>query len=1280
MRTGDTGSAIPVHSAAGLSYRYTAARAGIRDDGDRAAAAALAAVELVDRLGRELPVRVLSGTAALDLSDWPTALRHLPGDRARAAVRHHATPLAATAPVSVSVSVAPAVTVPAAAVAPVSVVPAVTVPAAAVAPVSVAPVSVAPVSVAPVSVAPVSVAPVSVAPALAAPAGGVDAGTADGEPGGAGPLVVLLDEEPAPELATVPVLVSATATPDGVSVVVRCAPADPWSVSVPAVAEVFAEVFAALLADPLLPSGRASAVGPATRALTLGRLAGRPVDDAPFEAIPTLIERCVDRGPDRPAVSFRDRRLTYRQLDELANGFAATLADRGVTRGDVVPVLLADGLELPVAYLAAMKLGAAFVPLDPGWPADRLRAALTVLRPRLVVVGAGPADPTGPDGFPAEPVSLDRIRPTPARPAVPIAPADLIYGIFTSGTTGTPKCAMNRHDGLANRFRFMTRWFQATGDEVVLQNSRHTFDSSVWQLFWPLTTGGRVVVPEQGGFLDVARTVDVIAAERVTITDFVPSILGLLVAMVDRDPDARRGIATLRHLIVGGEEIDPSTVHRLGELLPAIAVTNGYGPTETSIGMIFHPVVPADGDTIPIGRPIDNCFAAVVDADLRPLPPGAVGEIVVGGVCLGAGYRDAPGRTAEVFVPNPLPEIPGRRLYRTGDLGRLDPDGRLHFVGRRDFQLKVNGVRIEAGEIETAATRLAGVRQAKVIVARDGGSRSLALFVAADHALPEPVLREHLRQLLPRTSVPRHLVVLDALPLTRNGKVDRRALQARLDRTLRDRAARLADDRGGDTLPATVLAVFRAVLGDPDLTPDTDFLAVGGDSLQAVAVTTALAAEHGVPLGVQDLFEQPTPDRLAALLARRRRAPVEPEAELVERDARLPADLVVRAADPRRELRAVLVTGATGFVGSRLVHELLTGTDLRVHCLTRAADDTEATGRVVRALADRGLWTPGLADRLTGHAADLARPALGLAERAWTRLADDCDLVLNVGALVNFLFDYRAHRAANVRGAAELLALATQGRPKPLHHVSTLGVLDTEAARHRLPLSETYDPAVAVPPRSGYSRSKWVAERYLTAARRRGATVTLLRLGEVLPAADNGTPNRHALTHLLLAACHRLGMRPDAPVRSDWTPVDWAARRIVATVTDRSAWGRPMHLLHPTSVDFTELPAGGDRVPRVSCAQFLAALRDAVTDGDRDAAALLALFPTRLGTDEEQLRAVFGTLLTDNPRLFRRDGCERLERRHGLTDGDLTPSIDAYRGWLAAQERHGGDRTPLPAG
>src|ERR1700676_4421063 len=294
--------------------------------------------------------------------------------------------------------------------------------------------------------------------------------------------------------------------------------------------------------------------------------AGRAVDDGAFRAVPRLIEDRADDHPDRPAVSYAGRTLTYRQLDELASGLAAGLARLGVAGADRVAVLLVNSLELPVAYVALMKLGAVFVPMDPAWPQDRLRTALGVLEPRLILhatahrasangASADGAAGLGPPPFldRAVPVDVDRIAPAPRRPAVPLGPDDLIYGIFTSGTTGVPKCALNRHGGLANRFAFMTRYFAATGEEIVLQNSGHTYDSSLWQLCWPLTTGGRTVLPTQGEFLNLQRPIHPIAHYGVTAADFVSSIFSALVATVDGDERAQRKLSSLRHVVVGGE-------------------------------------------------------------------------------------------------------------------------------------------------------------------------------------------------------------------------------------------------------------------------------------------------------------------------------------------------------------------------------------------------------------------------------------------------------------------------------------------------------------------------------------------------------------------------------------------------------------------------------------------------------------------------------------------------------------------------------------------------------
>jgi amino acid adenylation domain-containing protein/thioester reductase-like protein len=1029
------------------------------------------------------------------------------------------------------------------------------------------------------------------------------------------------------------------------------------------------------------------------QALTAGRprpasLAGEAVDYGPFRPVVRLIEDQADRHPGRVAACHAGSSLTYAELDELANGLAATAAERGVRKGGLVAVMLVNGLELPVTYLAMMKLGAVFVPLDPAWPGDRLRATLSVLSPTLVLC---PADTALPGGYRGERVVVapGQLQRSAVRPRVPLAPGDLLYGFFTSGTTGVPKCALNRQAGLANRLRFMTRYMAATGQEVVLQNSRHTVDSSLWQLCWPLTTGGRTVVPVQGEFLDLPHTIDTIGQYAVTHTDFVSSIFNVLTDIVDTDEAARRKLATLRHIVVGSEEINPRAVQRFLARLPQVQVTNGYGPTETAIGMVFHPVSAADGDVIPLGTPIDNCYVAVTGGG-GLLPRGSVGEIVIGGACMGAGYHGDPAATARAFVANRFAgQIPGERLYLTGDLGWLDDRGRLHFAGRKDSQVKIGGVRIELAEIEMAAQRCPGVRQAKAMVTERDGRRALALAVAGNDGLTDAGLRSELRRSLPRTSMPQHFLVLRAMPLADGGKVDTRALRALLGQRLAAAAGGSAPGGNGAgpaghgsavpsaagrdgavaaaDLPGVVLAAFRAALGQPWLTAETDFMAAGGDSIQALLAMRDLARRCAVELSVQDLLDNPAAAQLAALIeGRRGGGAAQEETVLMERDSAVSARLPARAVGRAARLRTVLVTGATGFVGSRLVYDLLTRTDLRVWCLTRATDDEAARQRVIVSMTGRGLWKTAFGERVEAFAGELGEPGLGLDTRTWRHLARSCDLILHNGALVNFLYGYRAHRPANVTGTATLLRLAMDERPVPLHYVSTLGALQEEAARQREKMAEDFDPVRAQWPRTGYSRSKLVAERYLAQARRRGATVTVLRLGEVMPSQERLYPNPLAMTHLLLSAVHRLGLCPDATMYSDYTPVDYAAARMVAAVTDRAVWGKTLHIFHPASVCFSQvLSSAGAAVARVSCADFLARLHvAAASPGERDLGRLAALLPAPDGRDEAGLRRALSALLADNPALFSKDECQRLERRWRLADADPRGPVRAYLGYL----------------
>ncbi|MCT2589971.1 thioester reductase domain-containing protein [Streptomyces sp. N2-109] len=370
-----------------------------------------------------------------------------------------------------------------------------------------------------------------------------------------------------------------------------------------------------------------------------------------------------------------------------------------------------------------------------------------------------------------------------------------------------------------------------------------------------------------------------------------------------------------------------------------------------------------------------------------------------------------------------------------------------------------------------------------------------------------------------------------------------------------------------------------------------------------------------------------------------------------------------------------MVTGATGFVGARTLHRLLSATPARAVCVVRARDDAHARDRIVRTLRAQGLWEESLGERLDARAGELGAPRFGWARETWETYAASCDAVLHIGALVNFLLDYRAHRAANVTGTAEVLRFALSVRPKPLHHVSTLGILEQHASRTPGRLREDFDPATATAPNSGYSRSKWVAERLLTAARRRGAPVTLYRLGEVMPAADNGVPNPRALTHLLLSAVLRLGIRPDVPMRSDYTPVDEAAARLVAGLAEPSD-GAVYHVFRDGSVDFAALDLGGGperggALRTVPPAEFMAALRERAAGGGEPAVAVLHGLLTALPATGPGGVPDFRRLLADNPGFFTKEACAALDARHGFRERPLEAALHAYSTTLTAGEPAG---------
>ncbi|MEU6339689.1 non-ribosomal peptide synthase/polyketide synthase [Streptomyces sp. NPDC046977] len=632
--------------------------------------------------------------------------------------------------------------------------------------------------------------------------------------------------------------------------------------TVESLAERFVRVLDIATADPARPVTDIDLLDPDERHTVLTTW-NDTAHEVPAATIPDLFQAQAASTPDATAVVFEDERLSYADLNARANRLARLMAGRGAGPETLVAVHLERSADLVATLLAVLKTGAAYLPVDPDHPADRIARVLADAGPVLLVTTAAlnPADggqlPRLVLDDPETALSLDALSPTDLHDAERTRgllvdhPA---YVIYTSGSTGRPKGVTITHRGLVNRLAWMQDAYRLTSGDRVVQKTPFGFDVSVWEFFWPLVEGATLVAARPGGHRDPGYLAGLIRREQVTVAHFVPSMLQVFVA----EPAARE-CASLRAVVCSGEALPASLRDQFHAVLP-IPLHNLYGPTEAAIDVTAFTCEPgADaGGGVPIGRPVWNTRVFVLDAALRPVPPGVAGELYLAGVQLARGYLDRPGLTAERFVANPYGQ-PGERMYRTGDLARWNTGGQLEYLGRTDDQVKIRGFRIELGEIEAALLAHPSVTQAAVVVREDRpGDKRLAGYVVAAGDADVAQLRARLAQVLPEYMVPAAILVLDALPLTVNGKLDRRALPAP------DYAA-AATGRGPSTVQEEILcALFAEVLGLPSVGVDDDFFELGGHSLLAVTLVERARAA-GVAVDVRTLFTSPTVSGLAAL-------------------------------------------------------------------------------------------------------------------------------------------------------------------------------------------------------------------------------------------------------------------------------------------------------------------------------------------------------------------------------------------------------------------------------
>ncbi|MFF2516399.1 amino acid adenylation domain-containing protein [Streptomyces sp. NPDC058086] len=761
-------------------------------------------------------------------------------------------------------------------------------------------------------------------------------------------------------------------------------------------------------------------------------LAG-PHRDLPDRRMHELFEQRVREHPDAVAAVHGERRWTYRELNARANRLAHALLARGLRREGVVAVVTERNLDWPAAVLAVFKAGGVYLPIEPHFPAGRIATTLTRAECAFVLTEHG-STTTLDQALESLPgigkVFIDAAYAEDHAdddPGVPVAPDQLAYIYFTSGSTGEPKGAMCEHAGMLNHLYAKIDDLGLGEGQVVAQTAPQCFDISLWQLVSGLLVGGRTLLVEQEVILDVQRFVDKIVEGRVAALQVVPSYLDVVVSCLRQHP---RELPDLRCVSVTGEALKKELTERWFAVQPGIKLVNAYGLTETSDDT-NHEVMDRAPERILLGRAVNNVCVYVVDEHLTPVPLGAPGLIVFSGVCVGRGYINDPERTRQAYLADPHRE--GARLYRGGDYGRWQPGGKLEFLGRRDTQVKIRGFRIEIGEIENTLLRVPGVRDGAVVVAeRADQSKHLVAFYSGPRALDGDVLPARLGESLPEYMVPSAFHWRESLPLTANSKIDRKTLQ-----TLAGELGVVQDDYHAPNTPTEhrLAAAWATVLGIPQhqIGRRDHFFDRGGTSLSAVKL--AITLDRAVSL--KDVTRHPVLADLAGLVdgrSERRPGLLHP---LSESDDAQAGALVCfpyaggNAVNFQPLARALQADGPAVYAVELPGHDMAAGSEPFVPM-------TEVVEQVVDEIVRRGLTRV----LLWGHSSGAA-PAVETARRLQERGVDVQRVFLGAQLLGD-----AARRRAAIDELTELSDAEIAAKLSAAGGYTELGELDPRHAEH----------------------------------------------------------------------------------------------------------------------------------------------------------------------------------------------------------------------------------------
>lgn len=925
----------------------------------------------------------------------------------------------------------------------------------------------------------------------------------------------------------------------------------------------------------------------------------------PGLTVQKLVEIQAEQGPELLAIQTEDRTLTYQELNQRANQLALHLRSlmdsAGLAPNPLIGICMERSPELIIALLAILKAGAAYLPLDISYPADRLhfmlenaqaqilitqshlRSKLPDVQATVLCFDSGPASTVQAAELN---VSLSQYPGSNFAPCT--TPDSLGYVIYTSGSTGKPKGVAMPQRALVNLLIWQLAQSALTQPEArTLQFTPVSFDVSFQEIFATLAAGGTLVLISDRDRRNPSILLRYLSSQRIERL-FLPFVALRQLAEIALQDGIQ--LPSLREVITAGEQLRiTNEIRAWFAQMPNCTLHNHYGPSESHVVTAFTlsgppqdwPVLP------PIGRPIANTQIYLLDADQYAVPPGTTGELYIAGDCLAQGYIHRPDITAERFIrysycPQDQASQTEITLYKTGDLARYLDDGNIEYLGRIDQQVKIRGFRIEPGEIEAVLEQHPEVKETVVLTreATPGNARLVAYIIPlsgidSQDAFVSPFtrrLREFSSAKLPDYMVPSAFVVLESFPLTPSGKVDRRALPIpEWTRT----------EEGDYIVPRSpieekIAAIWQQLLGIQKISIYDSFFSLGGHSLLAVQMMYQVKEQMQVDLDLNQFLETGTIAALATLVHQaqlqnqRRGSDVEPADETVAAEGRLD-ESIWPPSHPSKRAPAFFLTGATGFLGNYLLWTLLRQTRADVYCLVRATSPAEGYARLQNGLSRYGLWNPQDAERIIPVMGSLTLARLGIPDRTFQRLSEKLDAIYHCGAWVNVIYPYSVLESANVLGTQEILRLASQHHVKPVHYISTVDVFHSGDRLQLRTVHESDSPGPARSLYSGYAKSKYIAETLLHTAESRGIPVSIYRPSNIMGDTRLGLCPKSSFVTQMLLGCSALGIAPEIDAALNLVPADYVSQAIVHLSQTEAISGQAFNIVNPQSYSWIAL-------------------------------------------------------------------------------------------------------------